>query len=54
VVHLVAEHRHAICHKVCSGCLKVVDAEGEMIEASSSQVRWVRTRIGPWGRYELK
>ena len=33
VVHLVAEHRHAISHEVCSGCLKVVDAEGEMIEA---------------------
>jgi hypothetical protein len=33
-----------------------VDAEREVIEASSSPVRRVRTRIGigSWGRYELK
>ena len=54
VVHLVAQHRHAIGNEVCGSRLNVVNAESEVIETSLSQVRRVRTRIGPRGRVELE
>src|SRR5262249_8678341 len=54
VVHLVAQHGYAVGHEVCGGRLNVVNAKREVIEAPLSQIRRVRTRIGPWGRSELK
>src|SRR5207245_4563162 len=54
VVHLVAQHGYAVGHEVRGGRLNVVDAERQMIEAPLSQIRRVRTRIGPWGLLELK
>jgi hypothetical protein len=39
---------------VRGGRLNVVDAKREVIEAPLSQIRRVRTRIGPWGRVELE
>jgi hypothetical protein len=51
---LVAQYGYAVRHEVCGGRLNVVDAEREVIEAPLSQIRWVRTRIGPWGRVELE
>ena len=54
VVHLVAQHGYAVGHEVRGGRLNVVDAEREVIEAVVSQVRRVRTRIGPGGWVELE
>src|SRR4029079_11064569 len=54
VVHLVAQHGYAVGHEVRGGRLNIVDAEREVVEAQLSQIRRVRTRIGPWGRVELE
>jgi hypothetical protein len=54
VVHFVAQHGYAVGHEVRGGCLDIVDAEGEVIEAPLSQIRRVRPRISPRGRVELK